>query len=67
MDEDIFNELCLLSEGKYRKENPGVKDEVLFPEDWKVIDQTIKLEILSEAIHKKCLIKDTNKYKEYKK
>ena len=67
MDQDIFNELCLMSEGKYRKENPQVKDDVLFPVEWNTIEQTIKIEILSEAIHKKCLIKDTLKYKEYKK
>ncbi len=65
MDEEMIYNLYVLSETKYKKENENVSEDLLYPDDWSLInDYKIKIEIIGEALTKKCLIKDTIKYME---
>ena len=66
MKDDIYK-LYIMSELCYIKNHPEMNEDDLFPFDWYSIrNYRAKVEVLSEAIKEKILIKDTKKYSEIK-
>ena len=64
MKEDLEYSLYVISEMTYQKEHKELSEEVLFPFNWYMItNYKLKLEILTEALNKNILIKDTELYK----
>ena len=62
---DLDYKLYVLAELNYKKSNPGVLEENLYPDDWFSINNyRLKNEIIAEAIRDKKLIKDTQKYQQ---
>ncbi len=67
--ENDAEELYVLLEQSYVKKNKNknplnFNEKDIFPYDWyRIKDYQLKLEILSEALEKNILIKDTSKYK----
>jgi hypothetical protein len=62
---DLDYKLYVLAELNYKKSNPDVLEENLYPDDWFSINNyRLKNEIIAEAIRDKKLIKDTQKYQQ---
>ena len=63
MNEDLDYNLYVLAEIAYKKEYENLTDEELFPFDWYSIrNYKSKIEIISEALKEKKLIKETPLY-----
>ena len=63
--EDSDYKLYVLAEVAYKRENKGLEDDIIFPQDWYSIrNYKSKVEIIAEALKEKCLIKDTKLYNE---
>ena len=63
MNEDLDYNLYVLAEIAYKKEHENLTDEELFPFDWYSIrNYKSKIEIISEALKEKKLIKETILY-----
>lgn len=63
MNEDLDYNLYVLAEIAYKKEHKNLTDEELFPFDWYSIrNYKSKIEIISEALKEKKLIKETLLY-----
>lgn len=64
--DDLDYKLYVLAELNYKKNNPGMNEEELYPEDWFLINNyKLKNEIIAEALEKNILIKDTSKYLDF--
>lgn len=57
-------ELYVIAVMRYKKTNPDLTDEELFPFDWNLNNNYhLKVEIIAEAIKNGVLIKETDLYK----
>lgn len=64
MKENLEYNLYVIAEVNYLKEHKDLSEEVLFPFDWySLTNYKLKLAIITEALKKNILIKDTELYK----
>ncbi len=65
--DDLDYKLYLLADFKYKKEHNGLEDTELYPDDWfSNSNYRMKNEMISEALKRKVLVKDTSMYKKTK-
>lgn len=63
MNDDLDYRLYVLAEIAYEKEHQELSEEDMFPIDWYSINNyKVKIEIIEEALKRKVLIKDTERY-----
>ena len=64
MKENLEYDIYIVSEIKYQKDHKELSEAELFPFNWySITNYKLKLEILTEALNKNILIKDTIRYK----
>lgn len=63
--QDNDYKLYVLAEIAYKKEHENESEDLIFPADWYSIkNYKSKVEMIAEAIKKKCIIQYTDLYKE---
>lgn len=65
--DDLDFKLYLMADLKYKKEHFQLEESKLYPENWfSSFNYKLKNEIISEALKRKVLVKDTSIYRKNK-